>query len=470
MASGEAADPVRADLLARRPSGRGRGLRRQRSTTTRRCRSALERNQAALRDRASRRLRGDRGMVTEANIATPPANNGFDWITALKAPQVQALVETDTLQLSLSTSETWPRSLPSATRASAWSSATTRTSPARGPASARRCWPATEKELAEGARPRSTTRAGALHEARTGGSANAPARVVNRYKVAKHFRLTIADGTLRLPPQRASRSAKRRPWTASTCSAPASARTPLTPQAVVRAYKLLAHAERAFRAMKGPARDPPSPPPARRARPRPRLPLHARLRRPLRAPSNGSPRCSSKTNSPLAPVDPVAPAQRSAAAKARPRASAPQDELPPSPASATSSTPSPPSAATRIRLRGSQASFDEPTEPNTAPTARLRTARAHPQPPVDRTRQADNAGSRFRSPITYPKPENFRLDESGHVGHRQTLPRSRWTSPAWRCCLTSAIASDAGSEPAWRGRLATSRFPQAPPSTRSRSD
>jgi len=43
---------------------------------------------------------GDRGMVTEANIATL-REHGFDWITALKAPQVQALVEQGDLQLSL---------------------------------------------------------------------------------------------------------------------------------------------------------------------------------------------------------------------------------------------------------------------------------------------------------------------------------------------------------------------------------
>src|SRR5712692_9162046 len=43
---------------------------------------------------------GDRGMVTEANIELLK-EHGFDWITALKAPQVQALVEAGDLQLSL---------------------------------------------------------------------------------------------------------------------------------------------------------------------------------------------------------------------------------------------------------------------------------------------------------------------------------------------------------------------------------
>src|SRR6266511_523791 len=43
---------------------------------------------------------GDRGMVTAANIEVL-REHGFDWITALKAPQVQALVEEGDLQLSL---------------------------------------------------------------------------------------------------------------------------------------------------------------------------------------------------------------------------------------------------------------------------------------------------------------------------------------------------------------------------------
>ena len=43
---------------------------------------------------------GDRGMVTEANIEVL-REHGFDWITALRAPQVQALVEAGDLQLSL---------------------------------------------------------------------------------------------------------------------------------------------------------------------------------------------------------------------------------------------------------------------------------------------------------------------------------------------------------------------------------
>src|SRR5271166_2587735 len=46
-------------------------------------------------------LVGDRGMLTSARINTelPPAH--LDWITALRAPQIKALVEADAIQLSL---------------------------------------------------------------------------------------------------------------------------------------------------------------------------------------------------------------------------------------------------------------------------------------------------------------------------------------------------------------------------------
>ena len=46
-------------------------------------------------------LVGDRGMLTSARIRDELRPGGLDWITALRAPQIQALVEADALQLSL---------------------------------------------------------------------------------------------------------------------------------------------------------------------------------------------------------------------------------------------------------------------------------------------------------------------------------------------------------------------------------
>lgn len=46
-------------------------------------------------------LVGDRGMITSARITDELRPAGLDWITALRAPQIKALVEADALQLSL---------------------------------------------------------------------------------------------------------------------------------------------------------------------------------------------------------------------------------------------------------------------------------------------------------------------------------------------------------------------------------
>src|SRR5207244_2471217 len=46
-------------------------------------------------------LVGDRGMITHARIEAEIAPAGLDWITALRAPAIRALVEAGTLQMSL---------------------------------------------------------------------------------------------------------------------------------------------------------------------------------------------------------------------------------------------------------------------------------------------------------------------------------------------------------------------------------
>ncbi|GFG90138.1 hypothetical protein MBOU_21800 [Mycobacterium bourgelatii] len=46
-------------------------------------------------------LVGDRGMITSARITEELRPAGLDWITALRAPQIKALVQADALQLSL---------------------------------------------------------------------------------------------------------------------------------------------------------------------------------------------------------------------------------------------------------------------------------------------------------------------------------------------------------------------------------
>ena len=303
---------------------------------------------------------GDRGMVTAANIATL-REYGFDWITALKAPQVQALVETGALQLSLFdetnlaeiASERYPGE---------------RLVVCRNPHVARErarkreaLLAATEQELAK-VRSSVDNPRGRLHGKPAGQIGERAGRVVNRYKMAKHFQLTITDG--RFDYQRNEQAISDEAaldgfYVLRTSLAGGT----LSPQAVVRAYKQLAHAERAFRAMKSPELE--------------IRPLHHRLEDRVRAhvflcmlayavrfelEQRLAPLLF-KDDSPLAPADPVAPAQRSAAAKRKAATKRTKDGLPVSSFRDLLDT-----LATlcrnRIRLRGSEASFDQLTEQN----------------------------------------------------------------------------------------------------------
>ncbi|MGH3061516.1 MAG: IS1634 family transposase [Gaiellaceae bacterium] len=303
---------------------------------------------------------GDRGMVTAANIETL-RQHGFDWITALKAPQVQALVEQGALQLSLFdehnlaeiASEAYPGE---------------RLVVCRNPHVARErarkreaLLAATETELAKVKASVDNPR-GRLHGKPAGLIGERAGRVVNRYKVAKHLRLTIADGRFdyQRNEQAISEEAALDGFYVLRTSLDADA---LSSQAVVRAYKLLAHAERAFRAMKSPELE--------------IRPVHHRLEDRVRAhvflcmlayavrfelEQRLAPLLF-KDDSPLAPADPVAPAQRSPAAKRKAATKQTDDGLPVSSfrdlldALATL-------CRNRIRLRGSDASFDQLTEQN----------------------------------------------------------------------------------------------------------
>ena len=303
---------------------------------------------------------GDRGMVTEANIATL-REHGFDWITALKAPQVQALVETGTLQLSLFdqrnlaeiASERYPGE---------------RLVVCKNPHVARErarkreaLLAATEKELQKVKASVDNPR-GRLHRKPAGVIGERAGRDVNRYKVAKHFRLTIEDGRFdyQRNQQAIGEEAALDGFYVLRTSVGEDA---LSPQAVVRAYKLLAHAERAFRAMKSPELE--------------IRPLHHRLEERVRAhvflcmlayavrfelEQRLAPLLF-KDDSPLAPVDPVAPAQRSATAKRKAASKRTADELPVSSfrdlLDALGTL-----CRNHIRLHGSHASFDQLTEQN----------------------------------------------------------------------------------------------------------
>jgi transposase len=187
----------------------------------------------------------DRGIVTKANIEQLQ-DAQVAWITALKAPQIQKLTRDGALQLSLFdhtnlgeiTSEDYPgerlivcrNPLVAAERARKRSE----------------LLDATERGLQEIAQ---RVQRGTLHGADHIGLAVGPA--LRRYKVRKHFEVTITD--------------TRFTWTRKTAQIAAEAAldgiyvlrtnlpdSELDRDQVVRSYKNLEQVERAFRTLKGP--------------------------------------------------------------------------------------------------------------------------------------------------------------------------------------------------------------------------
>jgi len=257
---------------------------------------------------------GDRGMVKQAGVETL-RSHGFDWITALTAPQVKRLAREGELQLSLfderDLAEIESADFPGE-----------RLVVCRNPhvAAERRqrredLLRATERLLAAVKRSVDSER-GRLHHAPAGEIGERVGRDVNRYKVAKHFELTIADGRFayaRKEEQIAAEAALDGFYVLRT-----SLDEDVSAQAVVRAYKQLAAVERAFRAMKAPDLL------ALR-------PIHHRLEDRVRAHAflcmlayavriEMEERLAELLfvdDAPLAPTDPVAPARRSQAATAK---------------------------------------------------------------------------------------------------------------------------------------------------------
>jgi hypothetical protein len=190
---------------------------------------------------------GDRGMLTQAH-ATTLTEQGIEFISALKAVQVRALVNSGDLQLSLFdeqnlaeiTSEHYPGERLIVCR-----------NPAVAAQRARKresMLTATETELdkvtAMVTRPRGT-----LRNATAGKIGERAGKIINKYKMAKHFELTIADGAFayqRNTQQIAAEAALDGFYVIRTTSH----HPTLTTQATVRAYKQLKMAERAFRTIK----------------------------------------------------------------------------------------------------------------------------------------------------------------------------------------------------------------------------
>jgi hypothetical protein len=191
-------------------------------------------------------LVGDRGMITKARLDADIAPAGLDWITALRAPAIQALVEAGALQLSLFdardmasiTSPDYPGERLIVCR--------------NGELAAERrrkrldLLAATERDLAAVAAAVSRSRRPLRGKDKIGLKVGA---VINRYKMAKHFELDIGEANF----------AFRRNNDAIAAEAALDGfyvvRTNLPKKvlgdaATVGAYKSLAKVEQAFRSLK----------------------------------------------------------------------------------------------------------------------------------------------------------------------------------------------------------------------------
>ena len=267
---------------------------------------------------------GDRGMVTQAHAATLKAA-GVAFVSALRSPQIRRLLAAGDLQLSLfdetDLAEIISAELPGERLVVC-------RNPALAAERARKreaLLAATEAELAkvtamvEGPR-------GRLRGADAGAIGERVGRVINRYKVAKHFAVEIGEGRLawrRKRAQIAAEAALDGLYVLRTTCPPEQ----LGSAAVVRAYKQLKMAERAFRTMKD----------ALEIRPiyhhlEGRVRAHAFLCMlayyvAFELAARLAPLLFAD-ETPLAPVDPVAPAQRSASARAKAGSARTREGLP----------------------------------------------------------------------------------------------------------------------------------------------
>jgi hypothetical protein len=191
-------------------------------------------------------LVGDRGMITQARLEETVKPAGLDWITALRAPAIRGLVDAGAIQLSLFdqrdlaevTSPDYPGERLVVCR-----------NPLLAEERARKrneLLDATEKKLAE-----VVARVRRAKKPLRGKDkiALAVGAVIDHYKMAKHFTVTIADDALtftRAAAQIAAEAALDGIYVLRTSLKPET----LDAFSTVKAYKQLAQAERAFRTLK----------------------------------------------------------------------------------------------------------------------------------------------------------------------------------------------------------------------------
>ena len=192
-------------------------------------------------------LVGDRGMLTHTQIEALKQHPGLGWISALRASDIRQLVEADALQLSLfdeqHLAEISAAQFPGERLVACYNpllaQERTRKRAALLAASAQQL----DKIVAEVARRTKTPLKASAIGQKVG-------KVLNRYKMGKHFELSIADGQFAYArrEETIAREAALDGIYVIRTSEPASR---LSAEDTVRSYKNLAQVEHAFRCLKG---------------------------------------------------------------------------------------------------------------------------------------------------------------------------------------------------------------------------
>jgi transposase len=189
-------------------------------------------------------LVGDRGMLTSARIEKLKEVGGLEWISSLRAPQIRAMVDSGTLQLSLfderNLAEISDPAFPGERLVVC-------KNPALAEERARKredllC--ATEEKLAP--------IVAAVAAGRLSGTAEIGVKVGavrNKHKVGKHFELVITDDRLVVTRKQAEITAEAALDGLYVIRTSVDEKT-MSSDAVVRGYKSLAHVERAWRCFK----------------------------------------------------------------------------------------------------------------------------------------------------------------------------------------------------------------------------
>lgn len=190
---------------------------------------------------------GDRGMITDARIREDLSKvEGLDWITALRAPAIAALVEARSLQLSLfderDLAEISDPSYPGE-----------RLVVCKNPLLAvergrkrRELLAATERKLETVAKAVARAKRPLRGKAQIGLRVG---KVLGRFKMGKHFKLTIADDDFRYERDEEAIAAETSLDGIYVVRTTVGAER-MSPEEVVRSYKRLANVERAFRSLK----------------------------------------------------------------------------------------------------------------------------------------------------------------------------------------------------------------------------